>query len=1084
NDVIEYWHTNLVPAYYELDDFQVRTPTDILGQHIHLVKFDVMASDGAANGFNYEDGTFSPEEVRERIEGINRTGGLWDAADQRQRKLKPKAIKELGDGPSPGSKAWVGAQATVQRWWLDPLMDQPAPVTDKDRTYMTVFTHDHFGPSTHQMIGLYGGLLIEPADTDWTSLDGKTPFGVRSDGGPTSYAANIIFKSPQRQADNYREFALAWGDTQHVYTQASRNKPDCYRYTGRDGRAVEQRPPDFDCIPLARAQSYYGWSDPAHVLNCLNCPPQPLAQLPQSLVPNLSGAAPWPPQPLLVSDFGAGMISMNYRGEPLPMRVFKPPVANPNAARDAGDLSSAFRSIERLDPAFSMQPPPGAQIDPACRGSGCFTFPAQPISQAMAPTDPYTPLLQGYEGDTVQVRLLAGAHTSMHDFTMHGVRWLAEPYIANSGYRATQFIILSEHYELLFKLPRIGAAPSTDYLYNASASYEGLTNGAWGLLRAWNPDQPRDHLKPLGPAARTASPPQPPPGMTTACTQGQPCIREYEVHAMTVQQATGNRNATLIYNSRGANLLDGKSATGSPLEDPLALVYVVVPKGQAHSPTATVEPLVLRANAGDWIHVTLVNDFSGDEAVFNTYEAASRFGLTYASPYNYVPIASSPNVGLHAQLVSYDARASDGASIGNNPVQTAPPKGRVEYWWYAGTIEDGKATPVEFGAINLMPSDPLMHVYRGLFGALVIEPAGSRWIADPHSTASATVWAGDQVFREFVVMYQNDANMLTNGQSWWATGNPLAGFNYRSEPAWLRMGKRLDGALGKQAPLDWTRLTQADVQNISLLPMSGVDQTMTTANQLVGADPQTPIFRAPARMPARFRLVMPGGDGDNQITWELTGHVWQEEPYADASTRIGHNPLSQSVGTLTGYGAASAYDVVLADTPGTTASGGRYGVPGDYLYRAWTANMFQGGAWGIFRVAPWTPSGDGARFPDTVGISAVAAGARGGAIIRGYTTPCPGAVKDAAGTTICESGGHVRQVEVRGRGTAAVVDGWWTLSIPASPAAPFEVVSPAGGVAHYTGTPPQALAAEARFSAEVAAQPTRVPDRPKRLPRQ
>lgn len=128
NDVIEYWHTNLVPAYYELDDLEVRTPTDILGQHIHLVKFDVMASDGAANGYNYEDGTFSPEEVRERIDSINQTGGLWDAAHKHRRMLKPKSIKEVGDGPAPG-KAWVGAQATVQRWWLDPLMNQPAPGT-------------------------------------------------------------------------------------------------------------------------------------------------------------------------------------------------------------------------------------------------------------------------------------------------------------------------------------------------------------------------------------------------------------------------------------------------------------------------------------------------------------------------------------------------------------------------------------------------------------------------------------------------------------------------------------------------------------------------------------------------------------------------------------------------------------------------------------------------------------------------------------------------------------------------------------------------------------------------------------------
>ena len=59
-----------MPNYYLVDDFQVRTPTDILGQHIHLVKFDVTSSDGAGNGFNYEDGTFSPQEVQEMIQAI------------------------------------------------------------------------------------------------------------------------------------------------------------------------------------------------------------------------------------------------------------------------------------------------------------------------------------------------------------------------------------------------------------------------------------------------------------------------------------------------------------------------------------------------------------------------------------------------------------------------------------------------------------------------------------------------------------------------------------------------------------------------------------------------------------------------------------------------------------------------------------------------------------------------------------------------------------------------------------------------------------------------------------------------------
>ena len=87
-ELIEFWHTNLVPNYYELDDFQVRTPTDILGQHIHLVKFDVTASDGAGNGFNY-DGRHPGAARRRRA----------DPRDQQelQRSRRNAAVRPLVD---------------------------------------------------------------------------------------------------------------------------------------------------------------------------------------------------------------------------------------------------------------------------------------------------------------------------------------------------------------------------------------------------------------------------------------------------------------------------------------------------------------------------------------------------------------------------------------------------------------------------------------------------------------------------------------------------------------------------------------------------------------------------------------------------------------------------------------------------------------------------------------------------------------------------------------------------------------------------------------------------------------------------
>ncbi len=1046
DDVVQYWHANLVPSYFELDDFQVRTPTDILGQHIHLVKFDVQASDGAANGYNYEDGTFSPDEVRDRISAINATGGLWDYTRAKQLKLSPKAIQPLGDGPG-GS--WIGAQATVQRWWVDPLMDSRG----NDRTYMTVFTHDHFGPSTHQMIGLYGGLLVEPKGTDWTSLDGKTRFRdwkARDDGGPTSFAANILYGDPALASKSYREFGLEWGDLQLVYGAGSRARPDCYSYVYQ-GKTVSQT---VNCLEVADGASYTGWSDPANVINCPQCQTPNGGGLAYPATTNILGQAPSPPQPFLIADFGAGMMSMNYRGEPLPLRIRKPSSPNPGANPNASDLAYAFASIPRLDPAFSTQPKGGAQIDPSCKGQYCLRFPALPISQGMQPADPYTPLLAGYEGDKLQLRLLVGAHTSMHDFTMHGLRWKYEPFSENSGYRNTQFAILSEHFELLFDLPRLGAKTSADYLYNPSASYEGLTNGIWGLLRAYNPSSPQPFLAPLpgsGGARAPAAPVRPPPGLSTRCDTPRPCLREFEVHAVAIRKSSSSK-ASLPYNTRGMNLGNGSFDAAHPLNDPWALVYVL---GNKPVDPATVEPLVLRARAGDWIHVTLHNDLTGKEPVFTdpaATEPANRAAqIPYANPYVNVNLTTSATVGLHPQLVELDVTSGDGANVGNNPVQTARPGGKVDYWWYAGKMEGGTPVPVEYGAVNLIPADPLMQVYHGLFGSLVIEPAGSRWVEDPGSATAATVFSGPEgkdVFREFVLMVQDDAAIQLNGTPLYSAAYPLSAINYRSEPAFLRFGAKESSALGLQAPANWARLSATDISNAANVQMSSVDTTATTANALVGGDPQTPILRAPAGMPVRLHLLSPGGIGDNQQSFELTGHVWQETPFQDGSTKVGFNPKSTWTALTSGLGPTTSYPLVLETTPdgSGTPAGGKFRVPGDYLYRSWTANQFQAGVWGLFRVAEWKGPG----LPDTVGITSAKA-APTGFEVSGFTTVSPQTGKNAPSVTLNIGGREV---------SAPVTNGFWSYRGQGSLPSTFTVRSPLGGVATYgTAVTPKASGA-------------------------
>jgi hypothetical protein len=159
-----------------------------------------------------------------------------------------------------------------------------------------------------------------------------------------------------------------------------------------------------------------------------------------------------------------------------------------------------------------------------------------------------------------------------------------------------------------------------------------------------------------------------------------------------------------------------------------------------------VEPLILRANAGDCIEVNLTNALEPSARVFQ-----QKFLM--APPFNTVinqqPVFKSKMsgvVGLHPQLLSYDAALGGGINVGWNRVgQTDQVAGfgkTIKYLWYAGKIDRDSGgqlvyTPVEFGSLNLFPSDPLYQHINGLFGAMIIEPPGSTWqCGDTGSLAS------------------------------------------------------------------------------------------------------------------------------------------------------------------------------------------------------------------------------------------------------------------------------------------------------------------------------------------------------------
>ena len=193
--------------------------------------------------------------------------------------------------------------------------------------------------------------------------------------------------------------------------------------------------------------------------------------------------------------------------------------------------------------------------------------------------------------------------------------------------------------------------------------------------------------------------------------------------------------------------------------------------------------------------------------------------------------------------------------------QTVAPGQTVKYKWYAGDVRmNGTthvATPIEFGATNLISSDPIKHSNKGAIASLIIEPQGATWIEDTNSRAQATVSKTDGTsFREFVLQFQTDINMRRGDLQGDAAAVPnVAGeedpedsgqkaLNYRSEPMWKRMNYAPD------LPLEQTR---------------EIDFTNSLSNAQVGGDPVTPIFTARAGTPVRFRVLNSNGHARNNV---------------------------------------------------------------------------------------------------------------------------------------------------------------------------------------------------------------------------
>lgn len=286
--------------------------------------------------------------------------------------------------------------------------------------------------------------------------------------------------------------------------------------------------------------------------------------------------------------------------------------------------------------------------------------------------DPGTPLVRAYPGERLRIRLYQGAHAGRHGFVVHGLRWRTWRDDPSSPLRNQRTIGPSESADLhVDDLPGPG-----DHLWSLAAN-DDTRRGAWGLVRLH--DGPVADLPALPGAFR----PHAPVGVGVA-------LRSYRVHV------------------------------DAPADDPLALAYAVEGADPARR-----EPLVLRARAGEWVEVTLVNELSGPPPA----AGADPFLPDGDDP---ADRCVSDRVSLHAGGLRYDVRESDGAFVGRNPDSTVKPGHSVTYRWFADTP----------GAVLLSDrADVRTHRHRGLVGVLVVEPADVTPL-DP--TGERGGWVGEQ----------------------------------------------------------------------------------------------------------------------------------------------------------------------------------------------------------------------------------------------------------------------------------------------------------------------------------------------------
>jgi manganese oxidase len=444
--------------------------------------------------------------------------------------------------------------------------------------------------------------------------------------------------------------------------------------------------------------------------------------------------------------------------------------------------------------------------------------------------DPDTPVIQTYPGERLRIRLIQGSHEEQHGLTIHGMRWRRDWGNPHSTLVNQQTLGISEAFTLDINPADASPYGTGDHLWHFSTA-DDLWLGCWGLVRSL-PSTPENFARfsPL-------------PDLLSSPAKARQALRD--AHAVPThpdpKADIKNARTFVVVAQRTEHLYNDTALT-----DPWGLIYRTVKYSdkeieemleRAIDPPSSMDPkkkgiwdvkdedvdksaqpLVLRAQRGEWVRVILVNDLfdedDNDRDPDQEDDGRIDFGVEPSPPR--LPLEHldelkrpdrrtvSSRVSIHASLLSYDVAKFDGSFVGRNFDTTVAPwlrssehmgshmggmeiPGAVvhraehhgrrnwrEYWWYADDHLAPKNANDGPGQVCYLydMADIRNHRHHGLIGALIVEPGDAQPFALNSKAKEADGWTGlnaeirvngKVVARETVVFIQDGLRFFVNG---------------------------------------------------------------------------------------------------------------------------------------------------------------------------------------------------------------------------------------------------------------------------------------------------------------------------------